>query len=305
MRLRKHWPVTSTRKSTGLAWSKAVAECAIVGNPRSGPGIPIWHGGIPEHQPGIGAGRRIPIWQSSGQVSSIWHGPGLWVVKLVLHVQICAVRSLGGKHLSNPVTPASSSPLLDDDDDDDNADIQRDFNGDVVKIQRCSSPPTSLSNERQPALTQNIRELHALTTRLFRLLVVVPILYATKVIPPLLKTLGMYFCSHVSARYVIRGSKGLAWIYIEFSFTAGALRTLFDEVTSCPPPCPRWCRLDRVCTFDPTPDPVVVVLVPYILAWRGQQMKNRRQQAITGSSVWYGPGQPTTYLATVMPGHAS
>ncbi|KAH6876990.1 hypothetical protein BKA70DRAFT_1346717 [Coprinopsis sp. MPI-PUGE-AT-0042] len=35
------------------------------------------------------------------------------------------------------------------------------------------------------------------------LLVVVPILYAMKVIPPLLKTLGMYFNSHVSCIMVV------------------------------------------------------------------------------------------------------
>ncbi|KAH6887239.1 hypothetical protein BKA70DRAFT_1333619 [Coprinopsis sp. MPI-PUGE-AT-0042] len=95
------------------------------------------------------------------------------------------------------------------------------------------------------------------------LLVVVPILYAMKVIPPLLKTLGMYFHSHVSARYVIGGSKGPAWIYIAFSFTAGTLRSLSDKVPSCLPPCPCRCSLDRVCAFNSTA--YSIALVSYIL----------------------------------------
>ncbi|KAH6904725.1 hypothetical protein BKA70DRAFT_1296238 [Coprinopsis sp. MPI-PUGE-AT-0042] len=88
------------------------------------------------------------------------------------------------------------------------------------------------------------------------LLVVVPILYAMKVIPPLLKTLGMYFNSHVSV-------KALVWIYIAFSFTAGTLRSLSDKGTSCLLPCPCRCSLDRVCAFNSTA--YSIALVSYIL----------------------------------------
>ncbi|KAH6912488.1 hypothetical protein BKA70DRAFT_1218676 [Coprinopsis sp. MPI-PUGE-AT-0042] len=168
---------------------ESALHCALGGNPGSGPAMPTWHGGSPENQLGIGTGHR-------------------------------ATRPVAFKSFFPPTTsipfalPLTAALANDDNDDgDDDRDIERDFIGDHVDVQRylpplspfaltpprCSSPPTSLSNERQPAFTQNIFELHPhwlSTTRLFRLCSSSTSFTATKVIPPLLKTLETHFCFH-------------------------------------------------------------------------------------------------------------
>ncbi|KAH6911097.1 hypothetical protein BKA70DRAFT_1423844 [Coprinopsis sp. MPI-PUGE-AT-0042] len=152
---------------------------------------------------------------------------------------------LGGPRATRPVAiksffpPTKAIPLVhllaaaldndDNDDGDDVGDIERDFIGDLVAIQRYL-PLSTHSCRTQADTAQMLVAAHVPQQReatrpyskhsqitcasspsrfihtgshhasISSLLVVVPILYATKVIPPLLKTLGMHFYSHVSAQ---------------------------------------------------------------------------------------------------------
>ncbi|KAH6901113.1 hypothetical protein BKA70DRAFT_1230564 [Coprinopsis sp. MPI-PUGE-AT-0042] len=226
----RHFKLFSTSDSgralgRKIIWSKLVV---IVGNPGSGPAMPTWHGSLPENQLGIGA------------------ADAPWLAYQVSRDASCpspvAFKSFLPPTTSIPLVHLLAAALDNDDADDadDDGDIQRDFIGDLMLV--AAHVPQQREATRPYSKHPRIACSHHAS--ISSLLVVVPILYAMKVIPPLLKTFGMYFHSHVSARYVVGGSKGLAWIckwcqmvetvystngYIDiaFSFTAGVALTAF------------------------------------------------------------------------------